>query len=135
LANVNIYFFSLNIYLSLKAHLFTTTVTKISLPLTTTLSPKILFNSTEQNNDLQYEDNDSITAHRRCHFEPLIDVNWTLTEAGILALQPCPPPYSGSVYRPCYSSGLWGDPDYSECRLEHLREIQSLVRIDVLFLV
>lgn len=85
------------------------------------------FNATIEYNDLDDEDADSILPHRRCSDDHLIDVNWTLTDAGVLALQPCPQPYSGSVYRPCYSSGSWGDPDYTECRLEHLREIQSLV--------
>ncbi|RWS29413.1 hypothetical protein B4U80_01240 [Leptotrombidium deliense] len=73
------------------------------------------------------EDRDSILPYRRCLPEHFIDVHWNLTDAGVLALRPCPLPYSGSVYRPCYSSGSWGKPDYTECRLPHLREIQNLI--------
>lgn len=79
----------------------------------------------------QDEDNDtagdSVLPLRQCPEERVIDVNWNLTEAGVLALQACPSPYTGYVYRPCYSSGSWGSSDYTECRLPHLREIQNLV--------
>ena len=77
--------------------------------------------------DVDDDDTDSILPHLRCPREQQIDVNWTRTNAGVLAIKPCSPPYTGNVYRPCYSSGLWGASDYTECRLEHLREIQSLV--------
>lgn len=74
------------------------------------------------------EDNEeTILPHRRCPDEHVIDVNWNITDAGVLALRPCPLPYAGSVYRACYSSGQWGNSDYSECRLPHLHEVQNLV--------
>lgn len=72
-------------------------------------------------------DGDSILPHRRCPDEMLIDVYWNRTDAGVLALRPCPPPYAGSVYRACYSSGAWGGADFSECRLPRLHEVQNLV--------
>lgn len=77
------------------------------------------------------DDIDSILPRRQCSAEWLIDVSWLQTEAGVLALRPCPEKYTGSVYRACYSSGMWGSPDYSECRLDHLREVKNLVRIEI----
>lgn len=69
--------------------------------------------------DYSEEEADGVAAlpHRRCSEERVIDVNWNLTDAGVLALKQCPPPYTGNVYRACYSSGAWGPPDYTECRL------------------
>lgn len=97
-----------------------------SLRVRTTSDPKIVLNVSEQYIDIQYDDNEFLQVHRRCAPEMLNDVNWTATESGNLAAQSCPPPYSGSVSRPCFS-GSWGPLDYSDCRLENLREIQSLV--------
>ncbi|RWS10220.1 hypothetical protein B4U79_13257 [Dinothrombium tinctorium] len=73
------------------------------------------------------DERDAILPRRQCFQEHLVDVNWNLTDAGVLALSSCPLPYIGSVYRPCYSSGSWGKADYTECRLPHLREIQNLI--------
>lgn len=100
-----------------------------SLTVTTTSDPKIVVNASEQYIDIQYDDNESPQVHHRCPPETFNDVNWTLTETGTLAAMSCPVPYSGTIYRPCYSMGIWGEPDYTECRLEHLREIQSLVSL------
>lgn len=120
---------------SQKTHPLRPTVADNSLSVTTETDPKMHFNVSEQYIDIQYEDNESIQVHHRCHSEIFNDVNWTAIETANLASQTCPPPYSGTVYRPCYPSGQWGEPDYSECRLEHLREIQSLVCVMSLCLI
>ncbi|CAN7980588.1 unnamed protein product, partial [Ixodes pacificus] len=53
-------------------------------------------------------------------------LQWNQTEGGLVATAPCPGGYQGAVYRPCYSSGLWGTSDYTDCRLERLANIRNL---------
>lgn len=53
---------------------------------------------------------------------------WNDTDGGMLALKSCPAGYQGSMYRPCFSSGKWGNVDYTECRLEHLGRMRHMVR-------
>ncbi|KAG8184561.1 hypothetical protein JTE90_007677 [Oedothorax gibbosus] len=52
---------------------------------------------------------------------------WNDTDGGMLALKSCPPGYQGSMYRPCFSSGKWGNVDYSECRLEHFGRMRHMI--------
>lgn len=52
---------------------------------------------------------------------------WNQTDGGIVAMAACPRGYQGSVYRPCYMSGLWGTSDLTDCRLERLANIRNLV--------
>ncbi|XP_064471630.1 adhesion G protein-coupled receptor L3-like [Ornithodoros turicata] len=74
------------------------------------------------------EDYQVVQVGRRCDYS--VEANgllWNLTEGGIVAAAACPAGYQGSVYRPCYSSGLWGASDYTDCRLERLANIRNLI--------
>ncbi|XP_054159786.1 adhesion G protein-coupled receptor B3-like [Oppia nitens] len=105
------------------------TKNSLTLPTTTiTIDSKIHYNYSEQYIEVQYDDNESIQEDKRhCILQQYNGINWTSSETGILSSQLCPQPYSGTLYRPCYPSGSWGEPDYSDCRLEQLKEIQSLI--------
>lgn len=64
---------------------------------------------------------------RYCPMDTSDSLEWDATEAGALAIILCPSPYHGNVYRACFSSGVWDEPDYTECRLGQLKELQNLV--------
>ena len=64
---------------------------------------------------------------RYCPVDISDRLEWDATEAGALAIMLCSSPYHGNVYRACFSSGVWDEPDYTECRLSQLKDIQNLV--------
>lgn len=55
------------------------------------------------------------------------NITWALTDCGVLAFQPCPTPYSGTVYRPCFARGTWGNTDLVMCRVKQLKLLHQLV--------
>ena len=71
---------------------------------------------------------ESFKKSKHCSVDTNFDLEWDETDAGALAIIPCPSPYTGNVYRACFSSGVWDEPEFIECRLSHLKKIQNLVR-------
>lgn len=55
------------------------------------------------------------------------NISWALTDSGVLAFQPCPSPYVGTVYRPCSQDGIWGNTDLMMCRISELKLLKRLV--------
>uniref|UniRef100_T1L2W7 G-protein coupled receptors family 2 profile 1 domain-containing protein n=1 Tax=Tetranychus urticae TaxID=32264 RepID=T1L2W7_TETUR len=68
-----------------------------------------------------------VSNRRQCQPSQSNSIEWETVDASVMASKPCPLPYTGTAYRACYSMGHWEEPDLTECRLPHLREIQNLI--------
>lgn len=75
-------------------------------------------NSSEMEISLDEKDNEKLC---------LEDDGWPTTECSESSIANCTYPYTGSIYRLCYSSCQWSKVDTSQCKLAHLAEIHNLV--------
>ncbi|KFM67290.1 hypothetical protein X975_10758, partial [Stegodyphus mimosarum] len=92
------------------------------------------FEETVEHNAIRTTDFDSVTERgasiivgHKCTKRFQDSILWNDTDGGMLALKNCPTGYQGNMYRPCFSSGMWGNVDYSECRLEHLGRMRHMI--------